>query len=160
MDQVKIGKFIAECRKNQGLTQMQLAEKFGITDRAVSKWETGKSMPDVSIMQDLCDVLHINVNELLSGEHLTMEEYQKQAEDNLMDLKKKEKTKNTIINILMYILVTVLVVRSVISIFYSCVTIIALKGAGSVWIIINLVIAVVMLILAYNIVKMVRKKNS
>ena len=73
MDQVKIGKFIAECRKKNMLTQMQLAEKLNITDRAVSKWETGKAMPDTSIMLELCDILGISVNDLLSGEVVSME---------------------------------------------------------------------------------------
>ena len=68
MDQVKIGRFIADCRKKANLTQMQLAEKLGITDRAISKWETGKSMPDSSIMLELCGTLDITVNDLLSGE--------------------------------------------------------------------------------------------
>ena len=63
MDQIKIGKFIAECRKKQDLTQMELAEKLNITDRAISKWETGKAMPDSSIMLELCDILKISVNE-------------------------------------------------------------------------------------------------
>ena len=75
MDQEKIGKFIASCRKENGLTQATLAEKLGITDRAVSKWETGKSLPDASIMLELCEYLNINVNELLHGEHITMEQY-------------------------------------------------------------------------------------
>ena len=75
MDQIKIGKFIQEQRKAQGMTQASLAEKLNITDRAVSKWETGKSMPDTSLMLELCDLLKINVNELLSGERLEMEEY-------------------------------------------------------------------------------------
>ena len=67
MDQEKIGKFIAACRKEKGLTQAALAEQLGITDRAVSKWETGKSLPDSSIMIDLCELLSINVNDLLKG---------------------------------------------------------------------------------------------
>ena len=68
MDQVKIGKFIAESRKKQNLTQSQLAEKLDITDKAISKWETGNSMPDTSIMIELCDILKISVYELLKGE--------------------------------------------------------------------------------------------
>lgn len=64
--------------QGEKLTQMQLAEKLGITDRAVSKWETGKSMPDSSIMLELCEILGITVNELLSGEVITMENYEKQ----------------------------------------------------------------------------------
>ena len=98
MEQAMIGKFISACRKEKGLTQIQLAEKLNITNRAVSKWETGKSMPDVSLMLDLCNILGITVNELLSGERI-MEDYQKRAEENLMELQaKKEKHKeNTIL---------------------------------------------------------------
>ena len=86
MNQVKIGRFIAECRKNVNLTQMQLAEKLNITDRAVSKWETGKSMPDSSIMLELCDVLKISVNDLLCGEVVTMDNYNKELENNLLEM--------------------------------------------------------------------------
>lgn len=90
MDQVKIGRFIAECRKNKKLTQVQLAEKLNITDRAISKWETGKGMPDSSIMLDLCNELNISVNELLSGEVIKMEDYNLKAEENLLELKKQK----------------------------------------------------------------------
>ena len=83
MDQVKIGKFIAQCRKRVNLTQMQLAEKLGITDRAVSKWENGKSLPDSSVMLELCDILGITVNDLLSGEVIAMDNYEKEMENNL-----------------------------------------------------------------------------
>ena len=83
MDQVKIGKFIAECRKKNQLTQVQLAEKLNITDRAVSKWERGKSMPDSSIMLELCKILKISVNDLLSGEVVTMDAYNENLEKNL-----------------------------------------------------------------------------
>ena len=92
MDQIKIGKFIAACRKKVGLTQMQLAEKLGITDRAVSKWETGKAMPDSSIMLELCALLGITVNDLLCGEVVTMNNYNKELENNLLEMiKQKEK---------------------------------------------------------------------
>ena len=80
MNQVKIGKFISECRKSKNLTQMQLAEKLNITDRAVSKWERGLSLPDSSIMLDLCSELGISVNDLLSGEVVTVENYDKKLE--------------------------------------------------------------------------------
>ena len=90
MDQVKIGKFIAECRKNKKLTQAELAEKLNITDRAISKWETGKGMPDSSIMLDLCSELEITVNELLSGEVITMDKYNKKADENLLEMKKQK----------------------------------------------------------------------
>lgn len=85
MNQVKIGKFIAECRKKNNLTQMQLAEKLNITDRAISKWENGKAMPDSSIMLELCAELKISVNELLSGEVLEMNSYNEKMEQNLID---------------------------------------------------------------------------
>ncbi len=90
MDQMKIGKFIAECRKNQNLTQSQLAEKLYITDRAVSKWERGISMPDSSIMLDLCNILKISVNDLLSGEVVTMSEYNQKQEQMLLELVKEK----------------------------------------------------------------------
>ena len=92
MNQIKIGKFIAEQRKKNNLTQMQLAEKLNITDRAISKWENGKSMPDSSIMLDLCNELKISVNELLSGEMIEMKNYDESAEKLLLEiLKQKEK---------------------------------------------------------------------
>ena len=68
MDQIKIGKFIAECRKQKNLSQLQLAERLGITDKAISKWERGISKPNTSIMLELCEILGISVNELLNGE--------------------------------------------------------------------------------------------
>ena len=90
MDQIKIGKFIAECRKKNNLTQMQLAEKLNITDRAISKWENGKGMPDSSIMLDLCNELKISVNELLSGEVLEMSNYNEKVEKNLLEMVKQK----------------------------------------------------------------------
>ncbi|MBR5410678.1 MAG: helix-turn-helix domain-containing protein [Clostridia bacterium] len=86
MDQLKIGKFIAGKRKEQNLTQLQLAEKLGITDRAVSKWETGKSLPDASIMLELCGILGITVNDLLNGEVLDMKSYNEASEKALLDM--------------------------------------------------------------------------
>ena len=88
MDQQKIGKFIAECRKKEKLTQVQLAEKLGITDRAISKWENGKSLPDSSIMLELCDVLKISVNDLLCGEVVSVDNYNKKMEKNLIEMVK------------------------------------------------------------------------
>jgi transcriptional regulator with XRE-family HTH domain len=94
MDQIKIGKFIAECRKKQGLTQMQLAEKLNITDRAISKWENGRSMPDSSIMLELCGILKITVNDLLSGEKVNMENINQKNEQLLLDMAKELERKN------------------------------------------------------------------
>ncbi len=85
MDQIKIGRFIAVCRKKKSLTQMQLAEKLGITDRAVSKWETGKAMPDSSLMLPLCAELEITVTDLLNGEVVTMENYNEAMEKSLLE---------------------------------------------------------------------------
>lgn len=86
MDQAKIGRFIAECRKKEGLTQMQLAQRLNITDRAVSKWETGRSLPDSSIMLELCDILKIGVNDLLCGEVVNTDNYNKEIENNLLEM--------------------------------------------------------------------------
>ena len=89
MNQIETGKFIAECRKEKKLTQAQLAEKLNITDRAVSKWETGSSMPDSSIMLELCSLLNISVNELLTGGKIDMsdmDKYKENAENNLISL--------------------------------------------------------------------------
>ena len=94
MDQEKIGKFIAKCRKENGYTQASLAEKLGITDRAVSKWENGKNMPDASIMLELCELLKINVNELLTGEHIIMDNYKEAAEKNFVEMKTQEEKTN------------------------------------------------------------------
>ena len=94
MDQIKIGRFIASCRKEQNMTQAALAEELGISDRAVSKWETGKSMPDSGIMLELCELLGINVNELLSGERIMGEASDKRAEENLVAMRKEVEEKN------------------------------------------------------------------
>lgn len=86
MDQIKIGKFIAEMRKEQNLTQIDLADALGISNKTISKWECGNGMPDYSIIDELCEILKINVNELLSGERLPSKDYNKKAEENIMSL--------------------------------------------------------------------------
>lgn len=86
MDQKRIGKFISERRRAQGLTQRQLAEALSISDKTVSKWECGNGMPEVSLMLPLCRALGINVNELLSGERLDGAQYFERAEDNMLGL--------------------------------------------------------------------------
>ena len=111
MDQVKIGKFIAACRKKENLTQLQLAEMLGITDRAVSKWETGKTMPDSAIMLQLCDILKITVNDLLSGEVVTMDQYNKEMENKLLELvKEKELADKRLLAVEVFIGITATVV--------------------------------------------------
>ena len=107
MDQLKIGKFIAECRKQKGLTQMQLSEKLGITDKAISKWERGISMPDASIMLEVCGILGISVNELLSGEKINMENNDQKNEQLLLDMAKELERKNKTIWNAMWVIMTV-----------------------------------------------------
>ena len=97
MDQVKIGKFIAACRKEESLTQMQLAEKLNITDKAISKWERGIAMPDTSIMLELCGLLHISVNELLSGERISMENSNQKNEELLLAMSKELERKDKMV---------------------------------------------------------------
>ena len=115
MNQETIGKFVATCRKEKGLTQKQLAEKLNITDRAVSKWETGKSIPDAAIMLDLCKILGISANELLSGERIAMENYQKRAEENLVELQQKannaQKSSNLLVKLVVLILGVLFIVK-------------------------------------------------
>ncbi len=83
MNQEKIGKFIKECRKNKNLTQEELGEYLGVSNRSISKYENGKCMPDISLFKPLCDILNISLNELLSGEYLDEKSYKEKAEINL-----------------------------------------------------------------------------
>ena len=112
MNQEKIGKFIAECRKEKNLTQVQLAEKLNMSYKSISKWETGRGMPDSSIMLELCDSLGISVNELLSGEHIREEQYKEKANENIINIAKEsdknKKTKNRIIIVTVTIFTSVL----------------------------------------------------
>ena len=121
MDQIKIGKFIASCRKEQGMTQVSLAEKLGISDRAVSKWETGKSMPDAGNMLELCRLLKINVNELLSGERIMAESYDKRAEENLLEMKRAVEEKDRmLIRTEYWVALPTIVTAIVLAIVASC----------------------------------------
>jgi len=89
MDQIKIGSFIAETRKQKNMTQRQLADALAISDKTVSKWERGLGLPEVSLMLPLCETLGITVNDLLSGQTVTDTDYKKKAEENMMDLMKE-----------------------------------------------------------------------
>ena len=113
IDLKKIGGFISKARKEKGLTQKQLADEIGVSDKAISRWETGRGMPDTGTMPFLCKALDINVNELLSGEHLSVEAYSGKAEDNMVKLiedneqikkKSKEDTAGTVIGIVILLL--------------------------------------------------------
>ena len=114
MDQIKIGKFIAKCRKDNKITQSELAEKLGVTDRAVSNWENGKNLPDVSFFKPLCDELNITINDLLSGEKVEKNVYQEKLEENVFSVMSNVNTKishirRSIIIFLLSILVIILV---------------------------------------------------
>lgn len=119
MNLIKIGKFIANCRKAKKITQEQLAEKLYITDRAVSKWERGLSLPDADKMLDLCNILDINVNELLNGEKIDMNNYNKKTEELLLELTKQEEIKNKKIITNMWVLL------GTVFIFYTSIMILA-----------------------------------
>lgn len=114
MNQQKIGKFIAERRKIKKLTQVELAEKLGVSNRTISKWENGNSLPDYSMFQDLCNELDISINELLSGEKLTEENYQKKLEENFVSTidynnkKRNKRIKNTIIIFIIFVILYLL----------------------------------------------------
>lgn len=84
MNQEKTGKFISELRKEKNMTQRELADKIGVTDRAISKWENGRGMPDLSLMEPLCNELGISINELLSGERIEPKDYQEKSEENIL----------------------------------------------------------------------------
>lgn len=112
MDTIKIGRFIAESRKIQSLTQLQLADELCISDKTISKWECGKGLPDASLMLPLCDKLKISVNDLLSGERVTISDYQKKAEENMMSLMKENEENKR--------LFSVSVICGVISIIATC----------------------------------------
>lgn len=120
MDQQKIGKFIQELRKEKDLTQLQLAEKLGITDRAISNWETGRRMPDLSLIKPLCDELGITINDLLSGERIDKEVYQEKFEENVIntiDYSNKKIKRNGII--LKSIIGSILMIILVLSMLFS-----------------------------------------
>lgn len=119
MNQIKIGRFIADCRKEKELTQIQLAEKLSITDKAVSKWERGIAMPDSSIMLELCGILGISVNELLSGEKISMENNGRNNEQLLLEMTRELERKNKTIWSAMWTIMTVSIIALLASIFIA-----------------------------------------
>lgn len=106
MNQQKIGKFISKVRKEKKLTQKQLAEKLGITDRAVSKWENSKNMPDLSLLKSLCDVLEITINELLCGEYISKNDNKDSLEENIINAINYENKKQNIIEFMFYLFIS------------------------------------------------------
>ena len=113
MDQEKIGKFIAKCRKDKKLTQAQLAEKLGISNRSISKWENGICMPDLSLFKQLCKELDISINELLSGEKIDEKTYQQKFEENMissMDLLEQKIKKNILRKVFKIIIILIFII--------------------------------------------------
>jgi transcriptional regulator with XRE-family HTH domain/DNA-directed RNA polymerase subunit RPC12/RpoP len=145
MDLIKIGKFIADCRKEKKITQEQLAAKLYITDRAVSKWERGLSLPDADKMLDLCNILDINVNELLNGEKIDMKDYEKKTEELLVELAKQEEKKNKKMITDMYVMVITTVL------FYIGIILLAsfTLGEGTLFGIIVTVSTIVLVLVAF-----------
>ena len=119
MDLIKIGKFIANCRKEKNITQEQLAEKLYITDRAVSKWERGLSLPDAAKMLDLCNILDISVNELLNGEKIDMKDLNKKTEELLLELAQQEEMKNKKIITTMWVLLFTTIISYIVIVLVS-----------------------------------------
>ena len=122
MNQEKIGKFILECRKEKKLTQQELAEKLGVTDKSVSNWENGRNMPDLSLFKPLCETLDISVNDLISGEKIAQDKYQEKSEENIIKTidytNKKVLEKNNLIGIILITFSIFLIITSM-SIFKS-----------------------------------------
>lgn len=120
MDQEKIGKFIAKCRKDKKMTQLELADKLGCSDKSVSKWENGKCMPDLSLFNPLCEILDITVNDLMSGEKVDNKEYINTLEQNIVnmvsDLEKRKKVK---IRIAIMLVIVILLLSLFMIIFYN-----------------------------------------
>ena len=110
MNENKIGSFIQLCRKEKGMTQKDLAEQIGVSDKTISKWENGNSVPDTEILSSLCQSLDISVNELLSGEKLPVETYPQRAEENMMNLLKQneDNRKSTTIQLIVGIVLGIL----------------------------------------------------
>lgn len=147
MDQKRIGAFIAQCRKEKDLTQTQLAERLEITGQAVSKWENGRGMPDMSLLQPLCKVLGISLNEFFSGEHIAEEGYKEKAEENISKLFKEKQTAalkpvRYLSSICVHVTLLVAVIESTIGLvgyFFDPAILEAMLLNASVWLILFLV---------------------
>jgi len=122
MNQEKIGKFISECRKNKNMTQQELAEKLGVSDRTIGNWENGRNMPDLSLFKPLCDELDISLNDLMSGEKVNDDKYQEKLEENLIQTINysniKENKNNTNLSIIL-IIIGILISISAMTLFVS-----------------------------------------
>ncbi len=119
MDQIKIGKFILHCRKERGLTQEQLAEKIGVTSKSISRWENGNTMPDYSLLKNICDELNITVNELLSGEKIKENDYMNKSEENLINLRKQIDKRKKVLKVITYVFVTIIIIAFILNIILN-----------------------------------------
>ena len=119
MNQERIGKFIAQCRKDKKMTQSELAEKLGVTDKSIGNWENGRNMPDLSLFKPLCDELGITINELLSGEKIKESDYMNKAEDNFIMLKKKVDTTLKLVNVVTWICSIIFVVIFILNMYFN-----------------------------------------
>jgi len=119
MDQIKIGKFILECRKEKGLTQEQLAEKMGVSSKSISRWENGNTLPDYSLLKDLCNELDINVNELLSGEKIKGNDYMNKSEENLVNLRKQIDERKKVLTIISYVILLIIIIAFILNIILN-----------------------------------------
>ena len=122
MNQEKIGKFIASCRKQKNITQQELAERLGVSDRTIGNWENGRNMPDLSLFKPLCNELDITLNDLMSGEKVSEKEYQEKLEENIINTinytNKKIKNRNNLIG-LIFITFGILIAITAVAIFPS-----------------------------------------
>ena len=121
MDQEKIGKFIAELRKEKNITQEQLAEKLGVTSKSISRWENGNTMPDYTLLKDLCNELDININELLSGEKIKGNDYMNKSEENLIKLRKQIDKRKKLLTIISYIFMAIIIIAFILNIVLNCI---------------------------------------
>ncbi|NYB74996.1 helix-turn-helix transcriptional regulator [Sedimentibacter hydroxybenzoicus DSM 7310] len=116
MNQEKIGNFIASCRKEQGMTQVQFAEKLGITNKSVSKWETGRCLPDASLFKDICLLLNISLNELFAGERIAAENNEQKFEENLISITTEYQKRDYRVITSAYVFITIIIVSIAINI--------------------------------------------
>ena len=118
MDQIKTGNYIAGLRKEKNMTQRELAERINVSDKTISKWETGKSMPDLDCIGKLCETLGVSVNEIISGESLSADDYSRKAEETIMTLM-EENEKNKKGNMAMTIVGIVMLIIAIIMLFFG-----------------------------------------
>lgn len=154
MEQDKVGKFIAKLRKEKDMTQQQLADKLGITDRAVSNWENGRRLPEYSILKELCDIFGISINELFAGEKIDKENYNQIADENLLKVIEKINKESRKIEKRMIIVLVISVILTMLIIY-----LLPLKNIKDVYIFIMVIIMSIISI-TINIIAMGEKNND